>query len=31
MSEENVETIRAFYEVYNRGDFDALKAAGLSE
>ena len=24
MSEENVETIRAFYEVYNRGDFDAL-------
>jgi ketosteroid isomerase-like protein len=24
MSEENVETIRAFYEVYNRRDFDAL-------
>jgi ketosteroid isomerase-like protein len=24
MSEENVETIRAFYDVYNRGDFDAL-------
>ena len=24
ISEENVETIRAFYEVYNRGDFDAL-------
>jgi ketosteroid isomerase-like protein len=24
MSEENVETIRAFYEVYNRRDFDHL-------
>jgi ketosteroid isomerase-like protein len=24
MSKENIETIRAFYDVYNRGDFDAL-------
>jgi ketosteroid isomerase-like protein len=24
MSQENVETIRAFYDVYSRGDFDAL-------
>jgi hypothetical protein len=24
MSQENVETIRAFYDAYNRGDFDAL-------
>jgi ketosteroid isomerase-like protein len=24
MSQENIETIRAFYDVYNRGDFDAL-------
>jgi len=24
MSQENVETIRAFYEVFNRRDFDAL-------